>query len=130
VSAGQRNECELALELLAPARVRHEQRVRTRPQRVCADRGYSTRSIRRYLAERRIQAVIPWRRDQEQDRRGKRLDQRVYRQRNVVERLVGFVRECRRIGTRFEKLALNYLAIVHLGFIRRCLRLLELADRT
>ena len=37
---------------------------------------------------------------------------------NVVERLVGRLKEYRRIATRYDKLATNYLAFVHLAAIR------------
>lgn len=55
------------------------------------------------------------------------FDQEKYRQRNVVERCIGWLKECRRIFTRFEKLAVNYRAMVHLAMIERYLRLLRVA---
>ena len=48
-----------------------------------------------------------------------------YRRRNVVECLVGWLKEHRRIATRFEKLARNFLTMVKLSFVRRYFRLLE-----
>jgi transposase len=42
-----------------------------------------------------------------------------YRRRNAVERLVGWLKEHRRIATRFEKLASSFLAMVQLSFVRR-----------
>jgi transposase len=48
-----------------------------------------------------------------------------YRRRNVVERLVGWLKEHRRIATRFEKLASSSLAMVKLPFVRRYFRTLE-----
>jgi transposase len=103
-------------------------RPRTKPRILCADRGYSVRGIRSALARRGVRVVIPWRRDQERDRRGRRLDREVYRARNVVERAVGHLKEYRRIATRYEKLAQSYLAMIWLGFIRRYFRLLGLPD--
>jgi transposase len=41
----------------------------------------------------------------------------------VIERCIGWLKECRRIGTRFEKLAVNFLAMVKLAMIGRCLRI-------
>lgn len=52
------------------------------------------------------------------------FDRAAYRRRNVVERVVGYLKECRRVATRYEKLALSYLAMVKLAMIHRCLRLL------
>jgi transposase len=45
-----------------------------------------------------------------------------YRQRNVIERTVGHLKEHRRIASRAEKLATHYLAMVTLGMIRLILR--------
>jgi len=36
---------------------------------------------------------------------------------------VGWLKECRRIGTRFEKLAVNFLAMVKVSIIQRILRI-------
>ena len=46
---------------------------------------------------------------------------------NVVERCIGWLKRCRRVGTRYEKLAVHYLGMVKLAMIQRCLRLLEAA---
>jgi hypothetical protein len=43
----------------------------------------------------------------------------------VVERLVGWLKEHRRIATRFEKLARGFLAMVKVSFMRRYFRTLE-----
>ena len=52
----------------------------------------------------------------------------LYRERNVVERLIGHLKEHRRIGTRSEKLAISYLMGVKLAFIERCFRILDPSD--
>ena len=44
--------------------------------------------------------------------------------RNVVERLVGWIKEYRRVATRYEKLAVNYLAMLKLAMMRRYFRVL------
>ena len=49
------------------------------------------------------------------------MDRKLYRERNVIERLVGRLKGYRRIATRYDKLALSYLAFVHLAAIRICL---------
>ena len=43
----------------------------------------------------------------------------VYRQRNVVERCVGWLKENRRVAVRYEKLAINYLGMIKLAMIQR-----------
>ena len=57
------------------------------------------------------------------------LDKDAYRRRSVIECCIGWLKECRRIGTRFEKLALNFLAMIKLAIIRRYLRILDISDR-
>jgi transposase len=48
-----------------------------------------------------------------------RFDAEAYRRRNVVERCVGWLMECRAVATRFDKLAVSYLATVILTMIQR-----------
>ena len=72
--------------------------------------------------------MIPERRDQQALRahrpgRKPQFDRGRYRRRNVVERLVGWLKERRRLATRFEKLALHYLAIVKLAMTEKYLQL-------
>ena len=52
------------------------------------------------------------------------FDKQTYRQRHVVEQCVGWLKECRRIGTRFEKLAVHFHGMIQLAMIRRYLKLL------
>ena len=52
-----------------------------------------------------------------------------YRRRNIVERLVGWLKENRRLATHYEKLAVNFLAIVKLAMFQRSLRVLDSSDR-
>jgi transposase len=46
------------------------------------------------------------------------MDRGLYRERNVVERLVGRLKEHRRIATRYAKLAATYVAFVQLAAVR------------
>ena len=100
-------------------------RPRTKPQRLAGDKGYSYTTVRRYLRRRGIRAVISTRKDQ---RPNPRLDRATYRRRNIIERLVGWLKENRRLATRYEKLAVNFLAVVTLAMIQRCLRVLDTSD--
>ncbi len=62
--------------------------------------------------------------------RGRTLtcDREAYRWRSIIECCIGWLKECRRIGTRFEKLAVNFLAMTKAAIIQRTLRIL-LPDR-
>src|SRR5207247_256275 len=91
-----------------------------RPRCVAGDMGYSTKRVRGWLKAHRIDAVIPYPRTQHPGPRP--IDRQTYRRRNVVERCVGWLKEARRIGTRFEKLARQFLGMLKLGLIARYLR--------
>ena len=101
-------------------------RPRCRPQRLAADRAYSNQRIRHRLRHHRITAVIPSKKARRRPKAGRPVTYNPdhYRGRNVVERCIGWLKECRSVGTRFEKLALNYLMLVKLAIIERYLRLL------
>ena len=53
-----------------------------------------------------------------------------YRRRNAIERCVGWLKGCRSIATRHEKLAVNFAAMLKLAFLRQYLRILRPSDRT
>ena len=61
------------------------------PSASARDKGYSYGTVRRYLRRRGIRAVIPARKD---PRPSPRFDRAAYRRRNIVERLVGWLRAC------------------------------------
>ena len=85
--------------------------------------------MRAYLHRRGITPAIPRRADQLGKRgRPAAFDREAYRRRNVVERCVNWLKENRRLGTRHEKLAVSFLAMVKLAMIRRYLGLLRLRD--
>jgi transposase len=80
---------------------------------VVGDKAYSSRKARRYLQRRGIAAVIP-RRTYE---RRSSLNKERYRERNRVERLINRLKQFRRVATRYEKLAANYLTILTIAAI-------------
>lgn len=122
VTAGQRHESTQFEAVLGSVRVAVPVgRPRRRPRRLAGDKGYSYRRIRRYLRRRGIVAVIPTRKDQ---RRIPTFDKATYRRRNVVEHCLGWLKERRRLATRFEKLAENFLAMVKLAMLERLLKAL------
>lgn len=122
VTPGQAHESKHFEALMDTVRIGR----RRRPDAVAGDRGYSYPRIRKWLARRGIEAVIPTRSNQPPVP----LDRRKYRRRNVVERCIGWLKCCRRVATRYEKLATHFLGMVKLAMIQRCLRLLDPSDRT
>jgi transposase len=91
------------------------------PDALSGDKAYNVERIRRWLDEQGIADVIPSRVERAE------FDRETYRRRNVVERCVGWLKECRRVATRFEKLALHFLEMLKVAFIQRYLRLLDCA---
>jgi transposase len=126
VTAGQAHESTQFERLMGRIRLRNggRGRPRCRPVKLAGDKGYSYPRIRRWLARHGIKAVIPRRSDQRPGDGRVRLDREAYRRRAVVEQCVGWLKECRAVGTRYDKLAVNYEATVKLAMIQRCLRLL------
>ena len=97
-------------------------RPRKRPNRLAGDKGYSYPTIRRWLWAHGIKPVIP-RKSNQRPGPGT-FDKQSYRRRSVIEQCVGWLKECRRIGTRFEKLAISFVAMFKLAMIQRYLKLL------
>src|SRR4051794_22913517 len=99
-------------------RLVHRRRGRSRwPRRLATDKGYSYPRIRRWC--RRIEATIPTRSNQPRD---ERFDRATYRQRHIIEQVVGWYKEYRALGTRHEKLAVNYVALWLVAIIEKALR--------
>ncbi len=124
VSPGQRHETAFFEQTMDAVRVPREVgRPRKRPEALSGDRAYDADWIRQWLRRRGIKATIP-EREGKKPRPGRPLkfDREQYRRRNVVERCVGWLKECRRIVTRFEKKALHYLAMLKLAMIQRYLK--------
>jgi transposase len=87
-----------------------------------ADRGYDADWIRALAAERRAWADIPPTSNRNEPIR---FSPYLYRVRNLVERFFNKIKNCRRVATRYDKLAANYLAFVQLALIRLWLRVNE-----
>ena len=84
-------------------------RPRLRPAKVAGDKAYSSRNIRRALRQRGIVPVIPTKNN---ERRQPNFDREAYRKRNLVERMINRLKQFRRIATRYEKRASNYLGMI------------------
>ena len=83
-----------------------------------ADKAYSGHTLRNELKNKGLKAVIPENQMKKWHRLDEHGDRDAYRNNNVVERCFGHLKEYRRIATRYDKTARNYLAMVKLGCIR------------
>jgi transposase len=99
VTPGQEHDMNQATTLLA----QHE------PQYVIADKGYDSAPFVEVITQRGSQAVIPPRSNRTMQRR---FSRKRYRRRNVVERFVNRIKHYRRIATRYEKTAVNFLGFL------------------
>ncbi len=81
---------------------------------VIADKGYDSRAVVKEIESRGAEAVIP----SLKNRAEQRVDDRDrYRDRNLAERFWFKAKQCRRVATRYEKTARNFLAFVHVASI-------------
>ena len=103
LTAGQKGDAPQAAALLEglPAEV------------VMADTAYDADHLRQAIAAKGALAVIPNKYP---------LDKHLYAQRHLVECCFSKLKQFRRVATRFEKTARNYLAVVTLAAIILWLR--------
>jgi transposase len=128
VTAGQVHESTQAKDLIDQAVAifigRRTSRFR-KPAKLAGDKAYSGPVMRNWLKARGIKPVIPYKENDplRHDRRVK-FDAQAYRNRCVAEQCVGWLKEYRRIGTRFEKLAIHFHGMLQLAIIHRYLKML------
>ena len=94
------------------------------PLAIAGDKGYRADWIDEYLLDLEIDPVIPSKNNEDRDARLIEFDREAYRGRNIVERLIGWLKESRRIFSRFEKTAKNFGGMLKMAFIQRYLRLM------
>ncbi len=98
LTEGERHDVTSAEALLEGLELEH----------VIADKGYDSDPLCRDIRSAGAEPVIPSRRDC----RTRRHDSQRYKLRNVVERLINRLKHCRRVATRYDKLAATFLGFV------------------
>jgi transposase len=102
LTPGQRADITQAEHLIEPHQV----------EAVIADKGYDSAALVAYVEAREAEAVIPSRRNRKEQRE---IDRNLYKDRNKVERFFNRLKHYRRVATRYEKTARNYLSMVYLA---------------
>ena len=82
--------------------------------KLLADKAYDGDDLRADIIERGARPVIP---NKSNRVHLHRFDKRAYKGRNVIERCFCRLKDFRRVATRYDKLARNFLAAVHLAAI-------------
>lgn len=112
LTAGQAHDLRAAPHLLDGLKCRH----------VVADRGYDADALLELIRTSGAKAHIP---STSQRLVHRSVNRRIYRQRNLVERFFCKLKHFRRVATRFDKLARNFLAAVALVSARLWTRAYE-----
>lgn len=127
LTAGQAHESTALVTLLEEADddvVDYEGEPIAWPVGLAGDKAYRANWIDEHLLDLGIQPIIPSKNNEDRSVRTIPFDHETYRQRNIIERLIGWLKECRRLLTRFDKTAINFGGFVKLAFIQRYLKLM------
>lgn len=109
LTAGQKGDAPAAEALVAdlPAEV------------VMADTAYDSDRLREIIADKKALAVIP---NNPSRARKYPFDKHLYTQRHLIECCFSKLKQFRRVATRYEKTARNYLAVVTIAAIALWIR--------
>jgi transposase len=99
LTGGERPDCEQAVNLL----------VDQEAGAVLADKGYDANYIVDAVIAMKAEAVIP---PKSNRKHAREYDADLYKERNLIERMYGKLKQFRRVATRYDKLANSYLAFV------------------
>ena len=100
LTAGQRNDITQAENLMAGLDF----------EAFLADKAYDSDKLLEPLIEKGVKIVVPSRANRTIQRE---IDEELYKERNQIERLIGKLKHYRRVFSRYDKLAKNYLSFVH-----------------
>jgi transposase len=102
LTGGERADCKEALDLLKGQKA----------EAVLADKGYDAGYIIEAVLAIGAKVVIPPKSNRKEQRE---YDKALYEERNHIERMFGKMKHFRRVATRYDKLAVSYMAFVLLA---------------
>lgn len=125
LTPGQAGDSPVMIPVLEQTRVNRPGpgRPRACPDRVLADKAYSSHATRAWLRAHHIRASIPVKTDQAAHRRSNRsrrppaFDSHAYKDRNTIERCFNHLKQHRALATRYDKLAVRYQATTRIANI-------------
>ena len=88
------------------------------PIALAGDKGYRADWIDACLMDLGISPVIPSRCTEDREARQVSFSVKSYRKRNIIERVIGWIKENRRVFSRFEKTAKNFGGMIKMALIR------------
>ncbi|MBN4054352.1 IS5 family transposase [Nitrospira defluvii] len=99
LTGGERHDCTQALAVIEGLK----------PEAVLADKGYDADYIVQAVEEMGAIAVIPPKSNRKSPRT---YDRELYKERNLVERMFGKLKQFRRVATRYDKTALSFMSFI------------------
>jgi putative transposase len=114
LSPGQSADYTYAPELAGQA-------IEYQAQAVVADKGYDGNALRGQIENAGLEAVIPSRKCCKIRRE---IDRERYKERNIVERFIGKLKENRRVATRYDKKATHFAGFLILAAIKAWLKII------
>jgi transposase len=104
LSGGQEADCSWAIPVLTDSEF----------DTLLGDKGYDTDEILDFLEQRGATACIPPKSNRKVQRQ---YNTHLYKERNLVERFFNKLKQFRRLATRYEKTARNFMAMLTLASI-------------
>jgi putative transposase len=104
LTGGQTADVKMALDLVQALK----------PRKLIADKAYDADWLVYYLQSEGIEVVIPAKKSRLQQRV---IDNKAYRQRNIIERTINKLKQYRRIATRYDKTATSFLSLCYIAAI-------------
>jgi transposase len=100
LTGGERNDITQAEELIENLHAEY----------VIADKGYDSKAFVLKVKGQNSEAVIPSRSNHKVQRE---IDRHLYKERHLIENQIGKLKHFRRVFSRFDKLAKNYLSFIY-----------------